>query len=691
MTLQEMAAELGRARKIADGYACSCPCHDDQHASLSLTQKPGGLMLFYCHAHCLQDDLVAEFKRRGYLNGAGTSKRGPPRVQQADKAYEPATWVSPIPDDPEPKGPTRHPTLGKPHVHWIYRDKNGEASFAVCRFNKPDDDKEFRPLTFWRLDETGEFKWRWKAPPAPRQLFNLHEITARPNAVVLCCEGEKCATAGSIIFPGMVATTSMSGARGTGEADWSPLAGRDVIVWPDTNAAGMGYLADIAVILSKLPGTNVSKIDALALAQVDPRTGGTREAPAKFDAAFAIGKEDGEDGWEIDALRTAALGLVRPVDMAVVAQAKDSNIIDFATMRARVEAAGDKAAETLVSLIKDVSPKDRDAIAIAEIVSFAAKRSKIGTKVIKDRIARDANESGPPKGEGSPPPEDDDGRPIITIVANQIARIVDEIEAAVLLADLGLYQRGGLIVRIEDRKFLGFEEKEIIASAIAEQCEHTLLEDAETAVLFLKFNERKKAWIPADPTLMYIKAWVGRGARLCLPILSGPIGSPLILPTGRIIEKPGFDEATGFYFNPLGIDFPPVPRNPTRQDALDAVDLLDQLLVDFPFAEDGGVSRSVALAGLLTAVMRRAVGLAPMFAITAPAFGSGKSYLVNVFCALSTGRAASSEDGGSESPVPATEKHRVRRPFRYRFRQVVLQGRREEGRREPDTFRWRLR
>lgn len=39
MTLQEIATALGRARKTAGGYLCSCPCHDDQHASLSITQS----------------------------------------------------------------------------------------------------------------------------------------------------------------------------------------------------------------------------------------------------------------------------------------------------------------------------------------------------------------------------------------------------------------------------------------------------------------------------------------------------------------------------------------------------------------------------------------------------------------------------------------------------------------------------
>jgi hypothetical protein len=314
-------------------------------------------------------------------------------------------------------------------------------------------------------------------------------------------------------------------------------------------------------------------------------------------------------------------------------------------------------------------------VRVLELPGLKAKQDIVdwvdagGTAKQLIELARDAkpwvetSHEAPAPAPGTPPPEEDDDRPTIELVAGDEPRIVDEIEAAVILADLGLYQRGGLIVRVEDRKFLGFEEKEIVSTAIAEQCEHTLLEDAAGAAHFLKYNERAKTWKTASPPMLHINIWRGRGGRSRLPILSGPIGSPLILPTGRIIEKPGFDPATGFFFNPLGITFPPVPRDPTKQDARDAIALLDQLLVGFPFAEDGGVSRSVATAGLLTAVMRRAVGLAPMFAISAPSFGSGKSYLVNVFCALSTGRAA-----------PVVTPGKTEKEFETRLDALLLEG-----------------
>lgn len=50
------------------------------------------------------------------------------------------------------------------------------------------------------------------------------------------------------MFPDHVATTSQSGARAARLADWVPLRGRDVVIWPDADAAGRAYAADVAAL-----------------------------------------------------------------------------------------------------------------------------------------------------------------------------------------------------------------------------------------------------------------------------------------------------------------------------------------------------------------------------------------------------------------------------------------------------------
>jgi hypothetical protein len=120
----------------------------------------------------------------------------------------------------------------------------------------------------------------------------------------MLCEGEKSADALNRIFPDHVAMTSPGGAMAAAKADWAPLAGRAVIIWPDHDETGAAYALEVAAILLGL-GSAVSIIDVARLAEID---GGKRRPDREtegWDAADAIGE------WaDIGALKEAALGLV---------------------------------------------------------------------------------------------------------------------------------------------------------------------------------------------------------------------------------------------------------------------------------------------------------------------------------------------------------------------------------------------
>jgi KaiC/GvpD/RAD55 family RecA-like ATPase len=72
---------------------------------------------------------------------------------------------------------------------------------------------------------------------------------ATANLVVVV-EGEKCAEAACSI--GFTATTSAHGANSLGKTDWTPLAGRDVLILPDNDDAGRHYAQHVARILTGL-------------------------------------------------------------------------------------------------------------------------------------------------------------------------------------------------------------------------------------------------------------------------------------------------------------------------------------------------------------------------------------------------------------------------------------------------------
>lgn len=149
--------------------------------------------------------------------------------------------ILPAPE-PLPARP-RHRRLGEPAQVWRYCDASGALLFAVCRF-ETEAGKEVLPYTFGKT--SGRRYWQWRAPAAPRPLYALDRLAAKPDALVIVAEGEKAADAAAALFADHVATTSPSGASAARLADWTALRGRTVRIWPDADAPGRAYAAEVA-------------------------------------------------------------------------------------------------------------------------------------------------------------------------------------------------------------------------------------------------------------------------------------------------------------------------------------------------------------------------------------------------------------------------------------------------------------
>jgi hypothetical protein len=81
------------------------------------------------------------------------------------------------------------------------------------------------------------------------------------------------------------------------------------------------------------------------------------------------------------------------------------------------------------------------------------------------------------------------------------------------------------------------------------------------------------------------------------------------------------------------VKLPPIGE--TRIDAEAALDLLDELLIEFPFVEAKDLS--VALSMILAPTLRAAFEVSPMHLVVAPRPGTGKSYLADVASMIATG------------------------------------------------------
>ncbi|WP_249780897.1 ATP-binding protein [Bradyrhizobium sp. dw_78] len=154
-------------------------------------------------------------------------------------------WVTvvPVPAD-APPAPTIHPKLGRPTARWSYTDAAGRPIGFVLRFDAASK-KEFRPLTYCRPEGGGAAAWRWESWQGKRPLYGLQELAERPGAPVVVTEGEKACDAARVLLPASVVVTSPNGATNARHADWRPLKGCSITIWPDADSAGNEYANEV--------------------------------------------------------------------------------------------------------------------------------------------------------------------------------------------------------------------------------------------------------------------------------------------------------------------------------------------------------------------------------------------------------------------------------------------------------------
>ena len=134
---------------------------------------------------------------------------------------------------------------------YLHPDSN-RIEMIVVRMVKPNGDKEFRQAS----PEGSGFVL--KAPSKPWPLYNRADIQAADTVVVV--EGEKCADV--LCRHGIAATTSPGGAGKAKYADWTPLAGKNVVLWPDNDEPGRAHMAEVETILRSLePAPHISTVE----------------------------------------------------------------------------------------------------------------------------------------------------------------------------------------------------------------------------------------------------------------------------------------------------------------------------------------------------------------------------------------------------------------------------------------------
>ena len=210
--------------------------------------------------------------------------------------------------------------------------------------------------------------------------------------------------------------------------------------------------------------------------------------------------------------------------------------------------------------------------------------------------------------------------PVVTL--GELAKNATDGERALLDAGVDIYQQCGRLVRPIVETVAAAKGRKTSVARLVEVDQCYLRDLLSRHALWRSHVTRENKMVPKDPPMDIAKTILARVGEWQFPIVSGLISTPTMREDGSLLTTPGYDKASGFIL--FGApDMPSIPLQPSREDALQALALLEELLVDFPL--DDEMSKSVALSALITPIVRGAFPVAPMHAFSATSAGSGKT------------------------------------------------------------------
>lgn len=178
-----------------------------------------------------------------------------------------------------------HRTLA---ASYPYFWEDGAMAALIARYEAPDEKKPGQikkwicPYTFWR-NADGTHVWARKGMEGLQPLYNLPDLIERQNAMVILSEGEKCADAVKVAFPGCVSITWAGGTNALKKSDFSFLKGRNVVISPDHDDPGRAAATALIAILTEVGAKRIRTLDIAALGALV-----SAEVPQGYDIADAV-------------------------------------------------------------------------------------------------------------------------------------------------------------------------------------------------------------------------------------------------------------------------------------------------------------------------------------------------------------------------------------------------------------------
>ena len=207
MNITDFLGRLDGVRKTPSGWQARCPAHEDNRASLSVSNGNNGGIVLHCHVGC---DTAAVVGKLGLtLRDLMPSDNGNGRRGEIVATYD-------------------------------YRNAAGELVSQAVRKH---------PKDFFQRRPDGNGGWIKNLQGVERVPYRLPELLAAdPGAIVFIPEGEK--DCDRLAALGLVATCNAMGAGKWRPAAGEHFSGRRVVVLPDNDSPGRKHGQDVAKSLS---------------------------------------------------------------------------------------------------------------------------------------------------------------------------------------------------------------------------------------------------------------------------------------------------------------------------------------------------------------------------------------------------------------------------------------------------------
>ena len=220
------------------------------------------------------------------------------------------------------------------------------------------------------------------------------------------------------------------------------------------------------------------------------------------------------------------------------------------------------------------------------------------------------------------PPEVPAGeRRMIRLTEADFSGIVDELEEVL---SPYVYTQGGHLVRTSEAHNDGAIQRNADAVMLTPASKEWARKRFGQLCDFKKYIKSEGEWFSVAPSAEHINTMLGLGSWNTLRPLDAIARAPFLRDDGSICDAPGYDSMSRTLYVP-SITFPPIPQNPTREDALAALTRLREPFNEFPWKEEA--SESAFISHILSEAARLAMERCPMYFYDAPMAGTGKSTL----------------------------------------------------------------